>query len=635
MSYSLQKLQPVLLTDPITNVADVSSYAVVSSGNQLTWKVFSSTSINPGQINFTCTPPSANVIVDRNVTLGVPIRLTLTGTVFTTDNAFQPPTSLLNVGKDAPRAFPASSAMQNLGATLNGYGFNQPLNEILHPLTHLNTDTVVKNTTYSTTPSMLDQSQNYNDLFGTNRNPLGSYGDSLPGAEVPRGGFPFTIVSNPAVVPTVAGTAATAVVDFFVNEQLYLSPFFFGDPRNDSQGFYNLTSMDFAFQFLSGAWARMWSHNNHVASSGAIEVTSIITAGSHQFSGFSPAFSYPANATPSLQLQYITPNLLDRQKIGPNDPVTYPFNKVDYYVTAESALAFGSSRTITTSNVQLNSIPRRFIVFARPANSVLNTRCDLTDSYYTINSCTVNWAAAPTMLSGASQQQLYAIAVRNGYMGNFISWAGLPINNSALPPSANAATFSGSGSILPIDLGTQISLEPGESPGVSGKYQVQISVNITNNNQSGDWDALPISLYLLSIMEGTMTIQGVGSCDSQLGVLSSMDVINAQELPGISYLQVQDVSGGSFLSSLQNFGSKINDFLKRTKLLSTLTGLASQIPDKRIQSLAVPANLLAHQFGYGADQYGPYDQQGGFALRNKGAPSGGMALSKSQMRKRL
>ena len=104
MSFSYEKLTPVLIEDPVTQVGDVAAYAVLQGGNKISFKTFTSTNIAASSISFSCPPPSTNVIVDRNILLTLPIRLTFSGTVTTSNAGYVPPTSLLNSGFDAPRA---------------------------------------------------------------------------------------------------------------------------------------------------------------------------------------------------------------------------------------------------------------------------------------------------------------------------------------------------------------------------------------------------------------------------------------------------------------------------------------------------------------------------------------------------
>ena len=74
MSQSYTKLKPILVTDPVTDANDVSAYAVLQGGNKVSYNQFTSTSIANSSIQFSCHPPSNNVIVNRYIRLTAAIR---------------------------------------------------------------------------------------------------------------------------------------------------------------------------------------------------------------------------------------------------------------------------------------------------------------------------------------------------------------------------------------------------------------------------------------------------------------------------------------------------------------------------------------------------------------------------------
>src|SRR5581483_9317470 len=167
MSLSYVPLQPILVTDPISDVNSVSKYAVLQGGSKITYKSFTSTSISNSSIQFSCPPPSANIIVNRNIKCTIPIRLTMTGLITTTDSGFVPPTSLLNPGRDAPRQFPLSNALESLQINLNNDSVSIPMSDIIGPLQRYNIDTELRTHEYSSSPCYPDSSFNYSDLVGT------------------------------------------------------------------------------------------------------------------------------------------------------------------------------------------------------------------------------------------------------------------------------------------------------------------------------------------------------------------------------------------------------------------------------------------------------------------------------------
>src|SRR5690606_7413516 len=110
MSLSYQKLEPVQVRDPRTILDNERQYAVLKSGQQMTQKGWTTTSVSQSSISFSCPPPSGQIIVDRKVRLQLPIRLTFSGNAGAGN-------LLLRPGRDAPRAFPISSAIDTLQVT--------------------------------------------------------------------------------------------------------------------------------------------------------------------------------------------------------------------------------------------------------------------------------------------------------------------------------------------------------------------------------------------------------------------------------------------------------------------------------------------------------------------------------------
>jgi hypothetical protein len=213
MSLSYQALDCVLVRDPITQVESKRDFAILKGGNQVTWKKFSTTNISSSTITWSCPPPSGNVFVDRKQYTLIPVRLTFTAIAGTSGNVLQP-------GRDAPRAFPVNGSLETLQSSINGQSFSIFISDIIHALSHYNTDIKLHNRDYSMTPTYYDQSQDYSSLgSGNARNPLGTYSNGIDHSVQQRGAFPFTIVAN--------GTTS-AIVDMVIAEPLFMSPYFWG-----------------------------------------------------------------------------------------------------------------------------------------------------------------------------------------------------------------------------------------------------------------------------------------------------------------------------------------------------------------------------------------------------------------------
>lgn len=615
MSLSYQPLNPVLVRDPITQVDSERDYAILKGGNFISWKKYTTTSISNSAITWSCPPPSGNVFVDRKQYVLLPVRLIFTAVGGNLGNILHPQ-------NDAPRAFPLNGSIETMQAAINGQSFSIFISDMIHALTHYNTDIKLHNKDYSLTPNYHDQSQSYADLIGSNRNPLSGYQNGIDHCPMQRGGFPFTIVQN---------TPNQAVVDMVICEPLFLSPFYWG--CGNAAGFYNVTTMDFNFTFLSNA-NRFWSHNQVAGSNPISNIQAV-------FSNFTNAFATPFSYTdnqPIMLFKYITPD--ETQVLSPNMPITYPFLDVQRYpldfpsaVIPSPPGPTNTTGLINSNNLMLNSIPRMMFVYARTRNNDLyqpGQGANFTDTYLALENINITFANYTGLLSSASKQQLYQIAIKNGCGMNWSQWSGERENDTS-NWNTPVAQYGGIGSILAIEFATDLGLPSDMCPGLQGQFQLQINAQFRNTSNAN----INATLYIIIVSEGSFTIPGLNSATRQLGVITKNDILNAKSKPGVTYDQIQESQyggGGNFLSNLMNFGSKINDFLKNSKIISTVSSL---IPHPISQGIsAVSRNL-----GYGNEggividpsQYHDYDCGGVMAGEN----IGGRMLGRNELKHRL
>jgi hypothetical protein len=164
-----------------------------------------------------------------------------------------------------------------------------------------------------------------------------------------------------------------------------------------------------------------------------------------------------------------------------------------------------------------------------------------------------------------------------------------------------------------------------ESPGKLAQCTLQVTVTAKNMSSR----TITPSLYIVPILEGTFTIQGLGSASTNIGVITSKDILDCQSKPWVNYNDVQHVNGGDFFSGLWDFGKKINDFLKRNKVISSvLKSPLGSMADVALSGLAgvpIPASrplaAIAEHYGYG-------EGEGGVLI-------GGRRVSKRHLQKRL
>lgn len=505
MSLAITPLKTVVVKEPTIKINEERKFPILKAGQRTTWKPVVSTSFSNTSAQFTAPPPSPGIFIDRRIHLKYPVSLSFTGTAPVGQN-------LLQSGFDAFRAYPLSSIINTLTVTINNNASSINMADVIQPLLRYNTGRDLQQHRYSSTPTMMDKYQRYEDGDQTIVNPLAQYAENS--YQTPRGGFPMDIVAN---------TNTTAQVDAVLTEPLFLSPLLFGD--KDRSGFMGVQTMDFNFTFSSNL-GRLWSHSN---GSGSTINSITVTLGQ-----------------PTLLFKYITPKEL--QTIPRS--IVYSYYDVQRYPTdSNAAIAPNATSTLSSANIQLQSIPRRMYIFARKRNADLDFNS--TDTFFSIESISVNWNNNSGLLSSASKQDLYYMSAKNGFEGSWAEWSGGPVQRMlGGSPVENLGTI---GSVLCVEFGSDIGLDDLECPGMLGTYQLQYNVTVKNVNQT---DAITPTLYTIVVSEGTFTIMENRSI-AQIGVVSKQDVLDSDYAPEIDYETLDDQYGGNFFSGLKDIGSDV------------------------------------------------------------------------------
>jgi len=590
MSLAEPRLRAVRVLDPVVDINENRVYCLLQGGAEVTWKPNVSTSFSQSSAQWSAPPPSPAIIIDRKVYMAVPVTINFAG-----NNPIVGP--LLQSGVDAFRAYPLQSIMNTLSVTINNTTVTQNISDTNPYLLRYHNPVCERNTEHSLSPSMMDQSQNYVDLMGGVRNPLAGYADSASGADECRGAFPLVSLNNPSQ-PIGAQTASLQAI---LTEPLMISPMCFENGME--QGFVGVQTFTVNATWNSNL-ARIWSHM-------------VLPVGQNPVTNFTVTVTL---GQPTLYFKYITP----KQLMGIPRVCTYPYFVVDRYPTNVGSVASGALSQVSSSNIQLNSIPRKLYIFARKQNNDL-TFLD-TDTFLGITQVSVNWNNRSGLLSAASQQDLYNISRKNGVNMSWQQWSGGPFPTMY----ASSQLYGSIGSMLCLEFGTDIGLSDTECPGELGTFQLQVNVTLKNINPS---QAITPTLYMVVVSEGIFTIEENRSI-AQIGIMSKEDVLNAQQMRQVDYNMIWRIQGGSFLSSLKSFGQNLlsglksgHDFVKKNKLLSR--GLAG-IPHPYAQ-IAAPIASLA---GYGKHGGVLYQDEHDYC-EGAGRNKGGKMMSRKALKKRM
>lgn len=604
MSLSFQPVEAVLVRDPRTILENARQFAVLKCGSTTTWKQWTSSSISTTSIQFTVPPPSGGIIVDRKIYFYLPMRLSFTGIPANG-------VTLLNIRRDAPRYMPIASILDTIQMSINNQSVSFNCADVIHALLRFNTDAKLKTHDYSLTPSCPDNCQNYADVYNSISSPMSNYGDYNNESVMGRGGFPFTIVANPVGDGT---NPRTAIIDIAFTEPLFISPLYFG--CKNGSGFYNVNSMDFTMNFISQIANRVWSHDPTLTT---------ITSSSAVFGGQvnGPTTNFIGGQVPLLLVQYITPQ--ETQLLSPAMPITYPYFDVQRFITTFGAVApqaVGTFSQYPSNNIQLSSIPRRIYCYVRMQNNDLYASPNNTDSYFQINNIQLQLLNQSGLLSSATAMDLYKMSKKNHCNMSWTEWSGGPVQSL----STWSNQISTIGGIVCIELASDVGLDSLSAPGKL--QQTTLQVILSARNASGN--TITPSMYVVVVNEGTFTIQGLGSASTNIGVITSKDILDCQSRPWVDYNDIQKVNGGDFFSGLRDFGSKIHDFIKSNKLISrALLSPLGTLADTGLSMLtgvplpaSKPLGYLAQHYGYGEGYDG-------------GELVGGRRLARGQLRKRL
>jgi hypothetical protein len=396
---------------------------------------------------------------------------------------------------------------------------------------------------YSLAPSMLDQAQSYDEAAGSIRNPLAPYFDNS--SENTRAGYAgFEVLSNPN-----GGT--TAILRITTIEPILVSPFVSGQGSNFTSCFAGVQAMSYIVNFAD--LSRVLSLTTDQGTGGAISILQ---------SGINVSISSFA-----LEFQYLTPDPLYPI---PRQITSSYFNITPYVTNWLPSVPDGATVSIPFNSVQLSSVPRRLIIFARERDQ---DRTPFTsDTYLCLpggsNPLSITYDANQ-YFSQASTASLYNMSVKNGCMMSYSQY----IKNV--------------GSIIVIDCGIDLGLASNEAPGSLRNVQLGLTCNFTNRSGRD----LNVNMYVLAVYEGIFSINN-GSASISQGPISQADVLNARPVPGITYKTQRDVYGGNFFDSLKKAFGTANKFLQKNAVISTALGA---FPNPITQSAAA----LARTLGYG------------------------------------
>jgi len=563
----MSDFKTVLVKDSV--IGDITSdidFAVKSGASQCTYQRFPSTSSSNSALIFNVQVPSENVVIGRDV-------LVSTGLTFTISCTGVPNgTAPFSLGTGVSlQAFPFNELLTTATVQINNTTCSINMKDVLPSIMRMN-DSRELYRWNSTTPSLPDQAYGvYSDAVGTNNSPLAGYGNaSYDVDQVPRGAFPLQVVRwyingvvQAGVVPlgtATPGDVISVVLSTVVTEPIFLSPFIYGNPEYNQQGFLGINNMAFTFNIDATA-SRLVSasltgsgYTNYIRTGAgqAIALGDPI-AGQSVFTATFPAGSAleAFNTTaPALLFKFLSTqpsDLIQTKNI-------VPYMDFPRYITASAnnpQVASLTKATLTTSNLQINQIPDLIIINVRKPMSA-QTIFDPA-GFLAITGISINLNNQSGLLSSASTFDLWKMSVRNGSTQSWAEFSGLA--QKTVATAVNGVVVPTTGSLLVINPAYDLSLPDYISCGSLGNYNFQAQIGVYNQLAT-----LNPEIVIITVNSGIFsTQQGVSAVYT--GILTKEMVLSAKssgQADAMHSAECARMIGGQMLnaplSAMRRFG---------------------------------------------------------------------------------
>jgi hypothetical protein len=472
---------PTLVEDDRVILSSKLPFEVYQGASSVSPQVFAANTSTSSSHTYTVTVPSYESVTDMNIMIDTDIIYTITGV---------PPNLqyLVNYGNvasgntvDCLAPFPFLQNVIVASATINQSQVSVNCQDVLPALLPcISRDSLsVYN---SMTPTTLDNVQSYTanaSYYNSQASVFQNYLASNNWNEQPRGAWRVKSISGNTQGDGVA--SKTVVVTVHVTEPLgVLSPFLFAKP---GAGIAGVQAINFNLT-LDSAGSRSWRSTS--------TVQTVVCTYSHA----------------QLLVNFLSPKASQLVKYSPKNIL--PYSQLQVYKSNAVAAADGSANS---PSIQLSSIPKMALIFVRPTSRTYTTA----DYVLPITKININFNGRNGLLSGATQQQLYAMSVLSGVNQSWQEWYG----------SANSGVLAGTpiftqGGILALTFGRDIECaNEYDAPSSIGQYNFAVNVNFDNSCGS----AGNVELYIVLVNNGFMASER-GQSSTYTSILSKADVMS-------------------------------------------------------------------------------------------------------------
>lgn len=495
-------------------------------------------SVSNQSVSFNFNTQGKNVLIDRRFYCRM--RFEVTGTFTHTGSADNEQSfSALNY---CPRAFPIASCAENISLSLNGTTVSANYADMMSAYLRYASPEELYAYDLSQTPTQLDFYAIYTQPTATDNNsPFVSVLNS-DRKQLSRASFNLISVDTTNVA---TGTTVERKLVFEVVEPLMLSPLLYSS-RNLESALLGVTNIAVNINF--GDLSRVLCQTTTLPATSA-----------------TGTFTTKILGIPELMIEYKNLQLVEESKIP--QIVRYNYQRPEVFVNdtgIKLATATGAnfpSQTINNNAIQLSTCPKRIYIYASLARGTKTVQDS--DTFLPITSLSLSYLNVSGQFSAFTQNDLFNLAMKNGYTGSFQEWSGL----ASAPYGTNAGTStteSGlngrialSGSVLCID-STDLALPSNIASGILVNSQLQFSIGVQNNRVRpvvggvAGTDTFPVTITTVIVNDGIMEISE-GGMTTRIGVISSEDVLSVR-------------SGGdskSLVHHTQLEGGGVFDFMRK------------------------------------------------------------------------
>jgi hypothetical protein len=532
------------------------------NGSVASYRSIPCTSWSQNALRWSIIPPSIDTYVNRAIQLVIPLTVTYAGTGAP---------NLLDDGYDSLRSLADIRLILNSIITFNSTGFpaSQCSDVYSEILLHYNRKYKERHPL-----SAIDLTQQMADQVGWIANPMGTAAatDTWDGG-VRRGAYTYKSITR---------TANSAVINLDLVSWLYL-PELLGLDQNEGYGLIGLRNIDVNLTIdLSSKYVM-----SHAVGGGSTINSCVITLASQ----------------PYALCKFISPPV---SLLPTSGKLRYKHIRMEKFLTTYgSVTAPLATCQIVGNNIQLPYIPRYLWCYVREQDS--SKTITSTDTFLALNQVSIFFNNQNSLLATCTPYDLWTISKECGLLDNMSQFVGTQT-------SSGWSQVGSVGSVFCAEFGRHISL--GDSHlaiGAPGSFNFNLIANATNCNRVSS--ITNPTLYCIIGYDQDLCIEmpgGLITIETPLVPVQSFasgsgseDLIklpyNVDGYTGIA-------SGGSFRSGMK----KINQWLKKTQLLSRTGQLASYLPV--IGGPIGVASKIAEWKGYG---------------------EGGARMTHSELRKRI